>query len=110
MIACFGNCSCCTMGCIIGDTSSSDTTSSWYYYEDATNYSITKIEQFVRNNIDLRKMKNAIKATETMIIIAKAYICRLRTIFISKKKYIIKMMFCKSGHLPKRINRIMRNK
>ena len=108
MIAYFGNCERCTRSCITGGTCSNDTTmdGTWYSWEGEISTSLIRVEK-LKIDKDYRKLKNAIKATKTMVAIGKAYTSRLRTIFIATKNYLRRMMFCLSGHLPWRLRRLI---
>ncbi len=53
-----------------------------------------------------KKIKNAIKATKTMALLGRVFKDIRKSVFIRKPLIVFRMLFCKSGYLPKRIRRI----
>ena len=60
--------------------------------------------------IDLIRLQNAIKATETMVDIGRGFVDYMKTVFRGRVLLMRRLLFCKSGYLPKRIRRKRRSK
>jgi len=55
---------------------------------------------------EMQLILNAEKATATMVILAKIYAYRTPvTLYFRPARRLLKLMFCTSGYLPKRIRR-----
>ena len=55
-------------------------------------------------------LQNAIKATETMVDIGRGFVDYMKTVFRGRVLLMRRLLFCKSGYLPKRIRRKRRSK
>lgn len=83
----------------------------WYNSAD-TSYRVRHYQEhyyvalkYDLSDIDKLRLENALKATERMILMGRAFVSKMVTIFIRKTTVTLKQMFSKSGHLSKRIRR-----
>jgi ribosomal protein L18E len=60
--------------------------------------------------INLRKIENAIKATETMVLLGRIFRVAIKSIFFPTTMSARRMMFSKSGYLPKKIRALRKDR
>lgn len=96
--------------CTVTLTGTDSPTGCWEWY-DGLSVSNAYIETSVYDAKELLRIENVIKATETMVLIARMFKPMMKSVFLWSVRVIgLRMLFCRSGYLSKRIRAIRKSR